>query len=388
MYGNHPKPSKEEIIGNSFPDRLYTAQHEKVKFYRVVFKDGDTTTYQASARTQVQLTRKVSDGEFEAIEIVKLVDGEIRQRIKLPKFTLERICGFLELMRGEGIDTHRHRRSILTQDEAALGKATRESVIETLSGEDGTSIVAELLDRGALLEKDLINTGYRRQQLGWFSQMLYEGRLEEYKALEMNRPKTKDEIAWQHFFSNNEWIFGYGLTYRFNTILQKEFAASGTTAAGKDQVNADFLTGDTRFTSFVELKRPDTPLFGTGLNRARTWALSKELQDAKSQILEQKASGMIKAETEKELLDSEGNLILQRTFDPRIILVIGCWDQIEGDNLSVRTAKQKTFELYRRDSRNVEFITFDELYERACHIVGDPTTGAKVSPPQVRRASK
>jgi hypothetical protein len=371
MFGNNPKPSKEEIIQNSLPDRLYTTQHKKVKFYRVVLKDGDTTTYQASERTQVQLTRKISDGEFEALEIVKLVDGEIRQRIKLPKFTLESICGFLELMRGEGMDTHSHRRSILLEDGVALDKATRESVIETLSGENGTSIVAELLDSGALLEQDLINTGYRRQQLAWFEGMLYGSRLEEYKVVEMNRPTSKDEIAWQHFFAKNEWIFGYGLTYRFNTILQKEFAASGTTAAGKDQVNVDFLTGDTRFTSFVELKRPDTPLFGTGLNRSRAWSLSKELQDAKSQILEQKASGMIKAETEKELLDEEGNLILQRTFDPRIILVIGCWDQIESDNHSIKTAKQKTFELYRRDSRNVEFITFDELYERACHIVGD-----------------
>ncbi len=31
--------------------------------------------------------------------------------------------------------------------------------------------------------------------------------------------------------------------------------------------------------------------------------------------------------------------------------------------------KQKTFELYRRDSRNVEILTYDELYERAYYIV-------------------
>jgi hypothetical protein len=29
----------------------------------------------------------------------------------------------------------------------------------------------------------------------------------------------------------------------------------------------------------------------------------------------------------------------------------------------------KTFELFRRDSRNVEILTFDELYDRATFIV-------------------
>ena len=32
-------------------------------------------------------------------------------------------------------------------------------------------------------------------------------------------------------------------------------------------------------------------------------------------------------------------------------------------------AGKKTFELFRRDSRNVEIITYDELYDRARFIV-------------------
>ena len=31
--------------------------------------------------------------------------------------------------------------------------------------------------------------------------------------------------------------------------------------------------------------------------------------------------------------------------------------------------KMKTFELYRRDSRNIDIVTYDELYERAQFIV-------------------
>ena len=372
VFGLRTSSKKEEVIENSRPDHLYTHTADRVRFYRIVSEEQHSTTYQASKRTQVQLTQKLSNGEFETLEIVKTVDGKEKQRITLPNFTLENICGFLHLMKGIGIDGYDKRRSLIVNDAVGeVDRATREAIVDVLSGEQGTSIVQGLLHSGALNEKDLINTGYRRQQLGIYHALLYKGYINQYKINVMKSSRAKDEIAWQHFFAQNEWIFGYGLTYRFNTILQKEFAASGTTAAGKDQVNVDFLTADTRFTSFVELKKPDTPLFGSGLNRSRAWSLSGYLQDAKSQILEQKASGMIKAETEKDLTTDQGELIRQRTFDPRVILVIGCWNQLDGDNHTTATAKRKTFELFRRDSRNVEFITYDELYERACHIVGD-----------------
>ena len=44
---------------------------------------------------------------------------------------------------------------------------------------------------------------------------------------------------------------------------------------------------------------------------------------------------------------------------------------LEGGNYSdkEKRVKLKTFELFRRDSRNVEIITYDELYERAKFIV-------------------
>lgn len=365
-------PKKKEIIQNSHPDRLYVHSSDRVKFYRAVLEEDNSTTYQASTRTQIQLVQKLSDGEFDSLEIVKLVGGEIKGRVTLPKFTLEKVCGFLHLVKDMGVDDYNHRRSLIAEESVGdLSEATKEAIVGMLSGMKGTELVQELMDTGALNERDIVNTGYRRQQLGLFYDMLYSDGISYYKQEIMGIPNTKEELAWQHFFAMNPWIFGYGLDYRFNTILQKEFAASGTTAAGKEQVNADFLVADTRFTAFVELKKPTTPLFGTTQNRARAWGLSRDLQDAKSQILEQKASGQIKAETERDFFDDQGNPIHQRTFDPKVILVIGSWSEIASDDRHTKVKKQKTFELYRRDSRNVEFITFDELYERACHIVGD-----------------
>jgi hypothetical protein len=48
---------------------------------------------------------------------------------------------------------------------------------------------------------------------------------------------------------------------------------------------------------------------------------------------------------------------------------MGSWDQINNDSIGIKRIKEKTLELFRRDSRNVELVTYDELYERARFIV-------------------
>lgn len=197
---------------------------------------------------------------------------------------------------------------------------------------------------------------------------MYQNGIGEYK-IQIRKPNTKDEIAWHHFFKTNEWMFGYGLDYRFQGILQKEFHASDTSAAGKDGVISDYLLGDKRFTTFVELKLPSTELFGAIKNRSNSWKLSNKLIEAYSQILEQKASGQIKIEQTKELLDDFNHEITQRSYDSRTILIIGCWDEIADDPKGIKSVKEKTFELFRRDSRNIDIITYDELYDRARFIV-------------------
>ena len=158
------------------------------------------------------------------------------------------------------------------------------------------------------------------------------------------------------------------MDYRFQGILQKEFHASYTSASGKDGVISDYLLGDKRFTTFVELKLPTTELFGSK-NRSKSWKLSNKLIEAYSQILEQKASGQIKIEQTKELFDDFNEKITQRSYDSRTILVIGCWDEISEEPEGIKSVKEKTFELFRRDSRNVDIVTYDELYERATFIV-------------------
>jgi len=233
--------------------------------------------------------------------------------------------------------------------------------------------LAELVDKLSELDNDkresvletLRNNVLTKQDLNILS-----GRkdgLEIFKEL-FNKDITEPE--WQAFFKQNSWIFGYGLDYRFLSILQREASVSSTDLDGKNEVKLDYLLGDRNFTIIVELKRPDTPLFEKDKNRSESWKLSKDLTYAVSQILSQKAEWEIKAKTDQ--FDENGDKIEQDTVDPKTILIIGNTNQFSGST-KTDLIKKKTFELYRRNSRNIEIITYDELLERAQFIVNDGT---------------
>ena len=76
--------------------------------------------------------------------------------------------------------------------------------------------------------------------------------------------------------------------------------------------------------------------------------------------------------SQHEQYDSDGNIVQEKTIDPKTILIIGNTSQFEGNDRDSRI-KAKTFELYRRNSRNIEIVTFDELYDRASFIVNNKT---------------
>lgn len=257
------------------------------------------------------------------------------------------------------------------RDEKNIGidEETAKKVKAILIQPDGQKIIDELIKSGIITSRDIINVGYRKKQVEIFDKLLHEqGYLEKYRT-ENNIKDTKPEKVWQHFFRNNEWIFGYGLDYRFLGILQNEAHIASGDVAGRDGAISDSLLGCSKFTVLVEIKKPNTPLFENSKNRANSWKLSDDLIDSLSQILEQKASWQIKAEVNaNNNFNDKGELIQQKTLDPKSILIIGSDGQFEGTE-KIKQIKLRTFELFRRDSRNIEILTYDELYERAKFIV-------------------
>lgn len=178
------------------------------------------------------------------------------------------------------------------------------------------------------------------------------------------------EIDWQEFFKEQKWIFGYGLDYRMMTQFDREMNLTSVGTDNKEKVIVDFLMTFNDFTVTVEIKRPDTQIFDKAKNRSGTWSFHNDFIDAVSQVLEQKAEWSILGQNSNNY-NKEGNKKLaQRTRDAKAILLIGKKSEFSDlDDLRVKEIKQDTFELFRRDSRNIEILTFDELFERANFIV-------------------
>lgn len=194
------------------------------------------------------------------------------------------------------------------------------------------------------------------------------GALDEFASMLLPDGDSPSESDWQEFFEANDWIFGYGLRYAYLRILQREARLSKGDLAGADVPITDFLLSDSKFTKLVELKRPSTPLFETRKNRARSWRLSRDLTDAVSQILAQKASWELQAN--ETVYDSDGKRVHEQIADVDCILIIGSREQITGTEQEVEI-KLRTLEMFRRNLRNLEVVLYDELLERARFIVED-----------------
>lgn len=193
--------------------------------------------------------------------------------------------------------------------------------------------------------------------------------LEEFKN-SLDDEEKKEEF-WQSFFTKNDWIFGYGLQYKFLKTDTDQPNYGGENYKGKGKQKGDFLTyseaKNAKFTVLVEIKKPHTDLLAkkpkTG-DRVRyrngAWLLGSEVFGGVSQL-------QINCKSWQRTSDEPQNrgLIDENIFtiQPKGILVIGSTVQFGNQEQTT------SFELFRKNLSNIEIITFDELYERAAFIV-------------------
>lgn len=381
-------------IANQWTDTIY--KHEfrdgTGKFFNVVIDDDGSTSVEYSppypSRNKIKLTVTFikGAGDAETGDIREITIKQFKQfsskgisrweeqcfgpgnPIKLTHFSFGKLLSFLKLLTElDLVNLSERRIALSTSSDGHLDAETKAKMRELLKQPDGKALIEELLRNGAITSNDLVNIGYRKNQLSVFRRLLNPDDFEFYRA-ENGITSSQHEKILQYFFKRNAWIFGFGLDYQYLSILQDEAHTTDEDVAGHDGAVGDFLLGAKNFTVLVELKLPTTKLFQKNRNRAGTWRLSTELLDAVSQILEQKAGWQVKSNSIEVGFDSLGKRINQRTADPKCILIIGSADQFEGNDKEI-SIKLKTFELFRRDSRNIEILTYDELYERAEFIV-------------------
>lgn len=373
--------TEDEVLVNSKTNHLYAHAFEKGKYFYVVHENNENATLQITSRMRLQIVYihdkdKISGFEITKLRQFKKENGyeQTKEKLNLSTADLGDIISFAKFIAEvdlKGISERRIKLGGESFDE--LDEDTKKKLKTLLSTDDGQDVILALLNDGAITSLDIVNIGYRKQQLLIFNKLLEDP--EHWKAYgnkQKNKNEkidaTKEEKVWQFFFKKNPWIFGYGLGYKYLNILQNESVVRGSDVSGKGGENLDTLAGNTDYTVLIELKRPSTDLFGNDQNRANSWRLSNGLFSAVSQILEYKASHIVEWENESKKYDDSESKITQKALDPKTVLIIGRDSMFNGTDKEI-DIKKKTFELYCRDSRNIKILTYDELYRRAKFIV-------------------
>lgn len=227
--------------------------------------------------------------------------------------------------------------------------------------------------------KDLINFGYRKKQLEIFNNLLSDLKFfQEFKQkLEEKSSKiVSKEQVWQKFFEKNTWILGYGLDYIFNSELNSkklEQVTSGSSfnSGGKRTDGLLKSLGAINSLCFCELKLDDDPLLKQVKNayRGESWQISDALAGAIAQVQRTVHKAVKDLSTKTEITDREDNLTGETVYlyNPKAFILIGNLSEFNVDG-RINETKFSSFEMFRKNLRNIEIITYDELYERAYYI--------------------
>lgn len=227
--------------------------------------------------------------------------------------------------------------------------------------EEHPELVAEFA-RSKLTTEDVVALAYRREQMSVFSNML-------------DRGQNITEGDWQEFFERNQWIFGYGLSYVFTTGLddqglQQTLRGSSLVSPGKIPDGIMKTRAAVSALCLVEIKKSSTELLKNSQYRKGTWAPSNELSGAVAQCQETLRAAADVLDAHHRFKDDQGNPTGEElmSVQPRSFLIVGSLSEFQADR-GVNSIRYQSFEGFRRNLRQPEILTFDELYERARFLV-------------------
>ena len=192
-----------------------------------------------------------------------------------------------------------------------------------------------------------------RQQI---EEIFIEDVIKNYAELLEQKTETEQlEEKWQNFFKTNIWIFSQLLS--FPVILYEDKAYVG----GKDISNAggkvaDFLIKNklTNNAAFIEIKTHQSRILKSAkaYRGKDVFPISDDLTGAINQVLDQRDN----FQKEYYVLQGRSKNPIQ-TYNSKCIVVIGMLSKLNEE-------AQKSFELFRSNSKDVDIITYDELFDR------------------------
>ena len=170
---------------------------------------------------------------------------------------------------------------------------------------------------------------------------------------------NSDEKFWQAEFTKYSFV----LSQAFSSpviLIQKEAYVGGKSIHNKGGKVTDFLMKNpvTDHVLIVEIKTPVTLLLEKSEYRQDVYAPSKELGGVLTQVAMQRQElchnfNALRIATEDATKESI------RLAEPKCLVVVGHTDELDS------ASKKDSFELFRRELRQIEIVTFDELFKKA-----------------------
>lgn len=179
-----------------------------------------------------------------------------------------------------------------------------------------------------------------------------------------------DEEVWQEFLNGNPFILSLAFGYPIIKVQEKA-SIGGRKISGSGEKITDFLVKNsmTSNTALVEIKTPKAKLLNKEEFRGGVFVPSAILSGSINQVLDQK----YQFEREISRIKDNSGIFDIKSYSVHCCLVIGTMPS--EDN------QQKSFELFRGNSKDIEIITFDELLEKLKNLKDflEPTKKTAVS---------
>jgi hypothetical protein len=161
------------------------------------------------------------------------------------------------------------------------------------------------------------------------------------------------EKEWQAFFEENPFILSLGLGHPV-VMVESQAAIGGRKFSRTGDKITDFLTKNpsTDNVAIFEIKHPGSKLVDTTEYRGELFAPGRELVGSVTQALDQR----YKLQYSMTTLQKASRIYDLESYSVRVCVVIGT-TPAEPDEV-------KSFEIFRNTLRDVDVVTFDELYHR------------------------
>lgn len=173
-----------------------------------------------------------------------------------------------------------------------------------------------------------------------------------------------DEEFWQNELTNNSFILSQIFSFPVMLVQGKAYVGGkNLTNRGGNIVDFLYKNSLTTNAALIEIKTPETQLLGSKYRKV--YSISKELSGSTIQVSNYANSLTIDFNN----ISKQSNADLN-AFKPHCVVIIGNAGK-ELDN----EEKRKSFELYRNNLKDVEIVTYDELFGKVHNFIELLETG-------------